>query len=87
VPAPQPAPGVNPPDEKAGQPVCEHRVARRVRHRRPISEPALDVESLFAWQSPTASLLSSTADDLLMSLPRVGDSLESIKYFSPDSWN
>ena len=63
------------------------RGAKQIRHRRPTLKPMIDVTSLFAWQSPTASLLKAPGDDLLMSLPRLGESLKTIKTFSPDHWN
>jgi hypothetical protein len=57
-------------------------------HRRPASNPvALATKSLFAWQSPTASLLQTPDDELLKSLPRLGESLKTIRFFSPDEFN
>ena len=61
-----------------------------VRHarRRPASNPVvLATKSLFAWQSPTASLLQMPDDELLKSLPRLGESLKTIRFFSPDEFN
>jgi hypothetical protein len=65
----------------------KHRVAKRVRHRPPANELAIDTKSLFAWQSPTASLLKSPGEDFFKSLPRLGDSFENIKTYSPNDWN
>jgi len=56
--------------------------------RRPASnQAALATKSLFAWQSPTASLLQTPDDELLKSLPRLGESLKTIRFFSPDEFN
>lgn len=87
APMPQPAPKVDPRKTNVPRPSVEPRVVKRIRHRRPANEPVIDTKSLFAWQSPTASLLNSTTQDLLMSLPHLGESLETIKSFSPDLWN
>jgi hypothetical protein len=87
VPGPQSERRLISPDQVASRPESKPRTVRRVRHRRPVSEPAIDVKLLFAWQSPTASLLKSNTADLLMTLPRLGESLETIRSFSPDLWN
>ena len=73
-----------------GQPASKvsKRVVKHIRPRRTTGEPTTDMKSLFAWRSPTASLLKTSSEDLLlMSLPRVGESLETIKTFSPELWN
>lgn len=54
------------------------------RHRRPSDKMAIAMKSLLAWRSPTASLLKTPVDELLRSLPRLGESLQTIKSFSPD---
>jgi hypothetical protein len=65
-----------------------------VRHRRHRPSPdklasqLADVaKSLSEWQSPTASLLNWPGEDLLKSLPRLGDALETIKSLSTDQFN
>lgn len=69
-------------------PKVSRRVVKHIRHRSTAGEPAIDMKSLFAWQSPTASLLKASSEDLsLMTLPRVGESLQTLKTFSPDLWN
>lgn len=60
---------------------------RRVRRRRHSDELATRVRMLSAWQSPTASLLRSPREEMFKSLPRLGESLQSIKIFSPDEFN
>ena len=60
---------------------------RRIRTRRPASRLEIAMKSLFAWRSPTASLLSATGDELMRSLPRLGESLQTIKTYSPDQFN
>lgn len=69
---------VNPP--RAGQGV------KRVRHHRPANELALATK-LSAWRSPTASLLKTSSDDKLMSLPKLGESLRSLRFYSLDELN
>jgi hypothetical protein len=59
----------------------------RARHRRTAPSLAAAMKSLSSWQSPTASLLQTPADELLKSLPRLGESLKTIKRFSPDQFN
>jgi len=72
-----------------GAPGVEPRrvIIRRVRHHRTTDQLAVAMNSLFAWQSPTASLLKTPGDELLRSLPRLGESLQTIKSFSPDQFN
>jgi hypothetical protein len=45
------------------------------------------MKTLSAWQSPTASLLKAPGEEMLKSLPRLGESLQSIKILSPDEFN
>jgi hypothetical protein len=45
------------------------------------------MKSLSFWQSPTAALLQTPQDEMLNTLPRLGESLRSIKSFSPDQFN
>jgi hypothetical protein len=63
------------------------RIIKRVRHRRPSDQIDIAMKSLFAWQSPTASLLKTPGDELLRSLPRLGESFQTIKSFSPEQFN
>ena len=72
-----------------GAPGVEPRrvIIRRVRHHRTTDQLAVAMNSLFAWQSPTASLLKTPGDELLRSLPRLGESLQTTKSFSPDQFN
>lgn len=60
---------------------------KRSRHRRNSISWAIAANSLFAWQSPTASLMQTPGDELMRSLPRLGESLQTIKSFSPDEFN
>ena len=62
-------------------------VPKRIRHRRTPDRMAIAMKSLFAWRSPTASLLKTPDDELLRSLPRLGESLQTMKSFSPDQLN
>jgi hypothetical protein len=62
-------------------------IMKRARHRRPSNQIEIAMKSLFAWQSPTASLLKTPGDELLRSLPRLGESFQTIKLFSPDQFN
>jgi hypothetical protein len=70
---------------ESGAPV--KRVVKRVRHRRSPNDLTIAIERLLAWQSPTASLLKSPNDELLKSLPRLGESLEVVQSLSPDRLN
>jgi len=82
-------PGVEGSQREAGDANVEpHKaVIKRARHRRPSNQIVIAMKSLFAWQSPTASLLQTPDDVLLRSLPRLGESLRTIKSFSPDEFN
>ena len=62
-------------------------IIKRARHRRRSNQIEVAMKSLFAWQSPTASLLQTPDDELLRSLPRLGESFRTIKSFSPDEFN
>ncbi|MEK6288337.1 MAG: hypothetical protein AABO57_21685 [Acidobacteriota bacterium] len=62
-------------------------IIRRIPRRRTSDELAIRMKSLSAWQSPTASLLKAPGEDIFKSLPRLGESLQSIKSFSPDEFN
>ena len=60
---------------------------KRARHARRTTSLAAAIKSISSWQSPTASLLQTPDDELLRSLPRLGESLQTIKLFSPDQFN
>ncbi|HXU35607.1 MAG TPA: hypothetical protein VN937_04540 [Blastocatellia bacterium] len=57
-----------------------------VRHRKPVNDLALAVK-LSSWRSPTDSLLKSSSDDKLMSLPNLSDSLRTLRFYSLDELN
>jgi hypothetical protein len=59
---------------------------RHIRHRRPVNELAIAMK-LSTWRSPTASLLKTSSDDKLMSLPTLGDSLRTLRFYSVDELN
>jgi len=59
---------------------------KRIRHRRPVNELAIAMK-LATWRSPTASLLKSSSDDKLMSLPNLGESLRTLRFYSLDELN
>lgn len=75
-------PGVQAPGVEPRKTTIKH-----ARHRRASDQMAIAMKSLFAWKSPTASLLQTPGDGLLRSLPRLGESLRGIKSFSPDEFN
>ena len=66
-------------------------VVRHRRHRRSPDQLAIQLavvaKALSEWQSPTASLLTYPGEDLFKTLPRLGDSLETIKSLSTDQFN
>ena len=70
---------------ESGAPV--KRVVKRVRHRRPPNDLIIAIEPLFAWRSPTASLLKGPNDELLKSLPRLGESLQVVQSLLPARLN
>jgi hypothetical protein len=89
-----PPPVENPGTSTSPQPPIEthattvpRTIRRRVPRRRTLDELAIRIKSLSAWQSPTASLLKAPGEELLKSLPRLGESLQSIKSISPDQFN
>jgi hypothetical protein len=65
-----------------------HRAVIRRSHK-PRSSDSLSIamKSLSMWRSPTASLLPTPNDELLRTLPRLGESLRMIPRFSPDQFN
>ena len=76
------------PDAKADSRIASRtHVTKRTRGRRQSDRMAFAVKSLFAWQSPTTSLLTIPDDKLLNSLPRLGESLQMIKTYSPEQFN
>ncbi|HLF82930.1 MAG TPA: hypothetical protein VI837_02020 [Blastocatellia bacterium] len=86
---PESPPSVGPSRTGVEAPGVElHKVAKKHgRHRRRSNQFEIAMKSLFAWKSPTASLLQTPADELLRSLPRLGESLRTIRFFSPDEFN
>ena len=86
---PEAPPNSAPKQPGVGTPSVEPRrvIIKRARHHRTTDQLAVAMNSLFAWQSPTASLLKTPGDELLRSLPRLGESLQTIKSFSPDQFN
>ena len=67
--------------------VDPHKTTIKPVRRRHSNQVALTTTSLFAWKSPTASLLQTPDDELMKSLPRLGESLKSIKQISPEQFN
>jgi hypothetical protein len=67
--------------------IARKSIIKRARHPRTSDSLAIAMKSLSSWQSPTASLLKTPGDELLRSLPRLGESLQTIKPFSPDQFN
>ena len=62
-------------------------IRRQARPRQFSNSLAIAMKSLSSWQSPTAALLQTSQDEMLNSLPRLGESLRTIKPFSPDQFN
>lgn len=62
-------------------------IIKRARHRRRSNQTEVAMKSLLAWKSPTASLLKTPDDELLRSLPRLGESLRTMKSFLLDESN
>ena len=85
--APPEASPSNPPKQPGVRAPRVRVIIKRVRHHRTTDQLAVAMNSLFTWRSPTASLLKTPGDELLRSLPRLGESLQTIKSFSPDQFN
>lgn len=62
-------------------------IRKQLRPRQLSSSLAISMKSLSSWQSPTAALLQTPQDEILNTLPRLGESLRTIKSFSPDQFN
>lgn len=60
--------------------------AKRIHRRKPVNDLALAMK-LSTWRSPTASLLKTASDDKLMSLPKLGESLQTLRFYSLDDLN
>jgi len=88
-PATESEPPVAVPSPPVGAPntVAHQTGPKRVRRRGHSDELATRMRMLSAWQSPTASLLRSPGEEMFKSLPRLGESLQSIKIFLPDEFN
>ena len=84
--SPEPVVPRRPPSVATNHTPVRH-AARRIRNQRRSNELAIAMKSLSAWQSPTASLLNSPGEELLKSLPRLGDSLQTLRSFSVDENN
>lgn len=63
------------------------KLIKRIPRRGKSDDLAIRMKSLSAWQSPTASLLKAPGEEIFKSLPRLGESLQSIKSFSPGKFN
>lgn len=72
---------------EAIDPALKKHVPKQARHRRTPDRTAIAMKSLFAWRSPTAALLKTPSDELLKSLPRLGESLQTIRAYSADQFN
>lgn len=59
---------------------------KHIRHRRTVNELAIAIK-LSTWRSPTDSLLKTSSDDKLMSLPKLGESLQTLRFYSLDEFN
>jgi hypothetical protein len=73
--------GVVPPDKSMAATPRAMIAVKRVHHRKPVNDLALAMK-LSSWRSPTDSLLKSSSDDKLMSLPNLGDSLRTLRFYS-----
>ena len=62
-------------------------IRRQSRPRQFSRSLTVAMKSLSSWQSPTAALLPTPQDEILNKLPRLGESLRTIKSFSPDQFN
>ena len=51
------------------------------------NKAAKEAKEIASWQSPTASLLSSSSDDLFKSVPQLNENANELKSFLPDREN
>ena len=83
----QPGESLSAPPAAVSQPSVSQpsvkKVVIRVHHRKPVNELAI-ATMLSTWRSPTDSLLKSSGDDKLMSLPKLGESLKTLRFYSLD---
>lgn len=87
-PAEHPAEEVSAPRVGDARRTTERRILiKHIPRRRTSGELAIRMKSLSSWQSPTASLLKAPGEEIFKSLPRLGESLLSIKIFSPEEFN
>jgi hypothetical protein len=59
---------------------------KHARHHR-ISNDLTLATRLSTWRSPTDSLLKTSGDDKLMSLPKLGESLRTLRFYTLDELN
>jgi hypothetical protein len=85
-PAQSHAPSIGPVSGPVNPPRVGQGVKRVRHHHRPSNELALALK-LSTWRSPTASLLTTSGDDKLMSLPKLGESLRTLRFYSLDELN
>lgn len=76
---------------KENHPSVKLRPTRSVAQRQPLlianAKVAKEAKALESWQSPTASLLSSSSDDLFKSLPQLNENASELKSFLPNREN
>lgn len=73
------------------RPSLKARSARSAVQRQPLlianAKVAKEAKVLESWQSPTASLLSSSSDDIFKSLPQLNENASELKSFLPNREN
>lgn len=73
------------------RPSIKSRANKLVAQRQPLlianAKVAKEAKALESWQSPTASLLSSSSDDIFKSLPQLNENASELKSFLPNREN
>jgi hypothetical protein len=72
--------------QRPGVQAIKVQAVKHVRHHR-ISNDLTLATRLSTWRSPTDSLLKTSGDDMLMSLPKLGESLRTLRSYRLDELN
>ncbi len=76
---------------KVNRPPVKSRANKSVAQRQPLlianAAVAKEAKALESWKSPTASLLSSSSDDIFKSLPQLNENASELKSFLPNREN
>ena len=83
-PAPLPATGPRGERSRAPKLSAARREAVLVAANQANQKAARDAKAIASWQSPTATLMESSSDEMLKSLPQLSQSVDELKSFLPN---